>query len=227
MFQMKTKRSLLIFFLLIIVCSIVTISLTACSAMNSLSSTKNSIAKSQIAPVHLLSQSETVVAAAAPPALAASASNVGPIFLNISTISGGSPVKGRTGWIDIVSFSNGFNFSASSSTGGGGGKVTPEAFSVTKVLDKSSPKLFNSCCTGKNIGNVTLDLVNSNGQTYMEYKLANAMVSSIKPSGSTTTQPVEVVTFTYSQITWTYTDYSTSPPQVTTNSWNVLTNIGS
>ena len=53
-------------------------------------------------------------------------------------------------------------------------------FSLVKQLDKASPKLFQSCCTGEHIADVTLELCKAGGdkQKYMTYKFTDVLVSS-------------------------------------------------
>jgi type VI secretion system secreted protein Hcp len=51
----------------------------------------------------------------------------------------------------------------SQSTGAGAGKVTFNPFSITRKIDKASPKLFEMCCSGAAFANVALLLRKGSG----------------------------------------------------------------
>ena len=48
---------------------------------------------------------------------------------------------------------------------------------IIKVLDKSSPVLFQDDASAKLISSGTLELVRPDGQVFMDYKLSNVLVS--------------------------------------------------
>ena len=53
-------------------------------------------------------------------------------------------------------------------------------------------------------------------QTFLQYKLENVIVASVKPAGiSPEGQRLEEVTFSYGAITWTYTNMTTGSGQPT------------
>jgi type VI secretion system secreted protein Hcp len=99
-------------------------------------------------------------------------------------------------------------------------------------MDKSSPKLNLACCDGRNIPEVTIELVRaSDGEPYMKYKLKDVIISSYSVSGSTsgdTTVPTEEVTLNYTEIEWTYSklDRLGNIEEQTTATWNVLSPTG-
>ena len=87
---------------------------------------------------------------------------------------------------------------------------------VTKHKDQASPKLFKACCTGEQ-SDVELDLyrIKSDGteEKYYTIKLAEAIIVEMREYTPMTFLPdnkpyhdMEEVSFTYSKITWTYTD---------------------
>src|SRR5215471_10410507 len=88
-------------------------------------------------------------------------------FLKISTIPGESTDDKHKDWIEILSYHWGTSQAAAgahSMTGAHTGqRVDISDFSVVKQLDKTSPKLFQSCCTGEHIGDVTLELCKAVG----------------------------------------------------------------
>jgi len=89
--------------------------------------------------------------------------------------------------------------------GHAGQRVDIQDFSITKHLDKASPKLFLACCSGEHISDVTLELCRAAGdkQKYMTYKLSDVMVSSVRPGGSSgggDAIPLEEVTFRFAKV---------------------------
>jgi type VI secretion system secreted protein Hcp len=89
-------------------------------------------------------------------------------------------------------------------------------FKVIKRKDKASPKLFKACCTGEQC-TVELDYfeIKPDGaeSKYYSVKLENAIVVSMREHTPLTFLPdnkpyhdMEDVCFTYSKITWTYSD---------------------
>jgi type VI secretion system Hcp family effector len=71
------------------------------------------------------------------------------------------------------------------STGGGGGagKSSVHDIEITKVLDKSSPKLLSFCVKGTHIKKVTIELLKS-GKVLLKYTLSSVLVSSYRVSPS-------------------------------------------
>ena len=111
-------------------------------------------------------------------------------------------------WIGVDSYS--WSISGSQSSGAGGAS-TP-AFTdlmIVHRLDKSSVKLYEACSKGTLIREVILELRRSTGEKakYMEYKLSNAFVTSVKPTvnGSGDEVPTEQVSFRYEKIEYIYT----------------------
>ncbi len=136
-------------------------------------------------------------------------------FLKIDGIEGESTDDKHTNWIEVLSFSSGgLRQSASGSASTAGGATSQRAefsdFMIVKALDKSSPKLSQACAKGTHIKEVILEICRAGGDKvkWMEYKLGNCIVSSVKSegySGGNETLPLEVVTFNYGSIQWIYT----------------------
>ncbi|NQE45516.1 hypothetical protein C5S31_05790 [ANME-1 cluster archaeon GoMg2] len=94
--------------------------------------------------------------------------------------------------------------------GRGSGSSYHADFSVVTVIDKASPKLAVAVCDGMNISEITVEVCRAGGDKlkYMEYKMRNAIVSSVRTVGSVegiSRLPLEEVTFKYNRIEWTYT----------------------
>lgn len=135
-------------------------------------------------------------------------------FMKIEGIPGESTDDKHKEWIEILSYSYGVTqpASASASTAGGASaeRCDHQDFSIVKALDKATPKLFEACCTGQHIKEIKLELCRAGGDKvkYMEYKLTNVIVSSVRPSGSAQggeSLPLEEVTLNYGKIELTYT----------------------
>ena len=159
-------------------------------------------------------------------------------FLKIEGIDGESSDSAHDKWIEIFSFSHGVSQPASGSVSSGGGRSAERCdhsdFSVVKALDKASPKLNLYCSNGEHISNVILELCRAGGdkQKYMEYKLEDVIVTSVRPGGSAQggeALPLEEVSFCYGKISWTYTetDHKTGKPAGNVTSyWDLHANKG-
>lgn len=135
-------------------------------------------------------------------------------FLKIDGIPGESSDDKHKEWIEVLSYSHGVSQASSGSASTGGGRSAERCnhsdFSIVKALDKASPKLALACCNGTHIKEVKLELCRAAGDKtkYMEYKLSDAIVSSVRPGGAAQggeTLPLEEVAFSYGKIEWTYT----------------------
>ena len=135
-------------------------------------------------------------------------------FLKIDGIPGESTDDAHKDWIEVLSYNTGISQTASGSASSGGGASAERAdfqdFSIVKTLDKASPKVAVACADGSHIKEVKLELCRAGGDKlkYMEYKMSNCIVSSVRPGGSSQgveTLPLEEVTFVYGKIEWTYT----------------------
>jgi len=160
-------------------------------------------------------------------------------FLKISTVPGESTDDKHKDWIEILSYSWGVAQPATGSSSSGGARSAElcnhQDFSIVKTIDKASPKLFLACCKGEHIPEIKLDLCRATGdkQQYMEYKLTDVIISSVKPNGksASTSEPLpfEEVSFNYSKIelVYTETDHKTGKPKgdVKAN-WDLTSNKG-
>ena len=135
-------------------------------------------------------------------------------FLKIETIPGESTDSKHKDWIEILSYSHGVSQTPSGSLSSGGGASSQRCdhapMTITKALDKSSPKLAEACCKGDHISEVIVSLNRAGGdkEQYMQYKLMDVLITDVSPSGAAKgneTLPLETVSFVYGQIEWTYT----------------------
>jgi hypothetical protein len=88
--------------------------------------------------------------------------------------------------------------------GGGAGKVSVHEISVTKYVDKASPKLFQATSIGTHIPKVTIQLAKA-GKVYLQYTLTNVLITSVQLGGGGGSAPRENVTFAYGAIKIQYT----------------------
>lgn len=95
------------------------------------------------------------------------------------------------------------------------GKRVHNPLTITKVFDKSTPKLFQALATGERMSNVTLKYyrINPSGneEHYFTIKLEDAIIVSVKPwvpnaldQARERFTHMEDVSFTYSKIIWTW-----------------------
>ncbi|KUM03192.1 type VI secretion system tube protein Hcp [Chromobacterium subtsugae] len=134
-------------------------------------------------------------------------------FLKIDGIPGESGDDKHKDWIEIQSFSHKLEqpAQASASTAGGATaeRVNHGVYEITHFLDKASPKIYEACCTGKHIKDITIELCRAGGDKvkYMEIKMEQVLISKVEPQGSATDSgfPSEKVSFSYGKIKWTYT----------------------
>jgi type VI secretion system secreted protein Hcp len=158
-------------------------------------------------------------------------------FLKIDGIDGESTDAAHKNWIELVSFTHGMSQTASSvvSSSGGGtsGRVNMQDFSVVKHFDSATPKLAEACCTGKHFPTIQMDICRAGGDKlkYMEYKLTESIVSSVRPGGSAQggdEVPLEEVSFNFGKIEWTYTHQKRADGSgggVVASGWDLRTNV--
>jgi type VI secretion system secreted protein Hcp len=111
-------------------------------------------------------------------------------FLKIADIKGESSDKNHEDEINVLSWSWGMTQSGTTtSTGGGGGagKVSVQDLSFTKIVDKSTPKLYEKLASGKIIPEIELlisDKKYSGNESYLTFILTNVLVSSVSIADS-------------------------------------------
>ncbi|MGI8742111.1 MAG: Hcp family type VI secretion system effector [Bryobacteraceae bacterium] len=135
-------------------------------------------------------------------------------FVKIDGIPGESTDDKHKDWIEVLSFNHGVtqpsSATASSAGGGTAERTEHQDFSITKFVDKASPKLYESCSSGKHIKEVTIEMCRASGDKlkYMEVKMEQVIISHVAPGGTSKGEhgfPTEAVSFNYGTIKWTYT----------------------
>jgi len=121
------------------------------------------------------------------------------------------PSTSKQNAIDILSFSFGATQTAVIGVGSSGGEARSgranlQDISIMKVLDKTSPLLFDDCVTGNYLPSVDIIYDKPMGddqQDYYKIHLENALITSIQHSGSNE-NPTESISFAYSKIKVSY-----------------------
>jgi type VI secretion system secreted protein Hcp len=132
-------------------------------------------------------------------------------FIKIDGIPGESTDDKHKDWIEVLSYSFGVSQPASATASSSGGAAAERAnfqdISIVKTLDKASPKLALACASGQHIKEITIELCRAGGDKvpYMEYKMSEAIISSVSVGGGGGGEPTESLTFNYAKIQWTYT----------------------
>lgn len=110
------------------------------------------------------------------------------MFLKCTDLPGESVDKTYAGCIDVLAWSWGMSQSGTTHAGpgAGAGKVNVQDLSLTKWVDKSSPKLQLFCCNGKHIPTALL-VVRKAGGTPVEYikiTMSDIIITSVSTGGS-------------------------------------------
>ena len=154
------------------------------------------------------------------------------MFLKIDGIQGESADDKHKGWMEINSYEwdveQPTSISASTAGGGSSERASFGPLIIGKELDKASPKLALACADGTHIKEVILELCRAGGDKlkYMEYKLSNVIIGSVRVGGSSGI-PNEIVSFNYGKIEWTYTKQNRADGAGAGNiaaGWNLETN---
>jgi type VI secretion system secreted protein Hcp len=143
-----------------------------------------------------------------------------PIHLSVEgetqgKIDGSCTIQGRENTILVEGLEHNVSIPRDPQTGLPAGKRIHGPLTITKVIDKSSPKLFQALCSGEHLKEVKLEFYRISKQgkeeKYFTTKLQNAIVVSVRPwipnvlqKENSDLQHMEDVSFTYEKIIWTW-----------------------
>ncbi len=135
------------------------------------------------------------------------------MFLQMDGLPGESTDADHVDWIDVLSYEWGVSQPSAGVISSGISRSSEFAlhtdFTITKTLDKTSPKLTLYCSKGQHISEATLVIcLAEGGGQIMEYRMMDVIVSSVLVSGTAGLEmlPTEQIGLTYSQIEWIYTE---------------------
>ena len=129
-------------------------------------------------------------------------------FLKIEGIDGESKAQGHQNWLEVTSIAWGRGapqgvaeggMAGRSSAGEARGASGPGQMTITKTMDKASPKLMQAMASGRHIASAQLDLAKP-GAPAMRYNFQSVIISSYRQMGSQGGQPVEQVTINFEKV---------------------------
>jgi type VI secretion system secreted protein Hcp len=136
-------------------------------------------------------------------------------FANFGDIKGESTDKDHKDWVMITSYNQSVTQPPSVTQKSAGGRSAEAAtfseFTITKLMDAATPKLFEAACKGTHLKEVTIDLLRAGGDSpvkYMEIKLKEVMISGVIHNADPTGDaqfPTETINMTYGAVEYTYT----------------------
>ena len=149
-------------------------------------------------------------------------------FVRFEGVEGEAVDLDHLGWSDLLSFNKAISSSQSDRTSScRGGGTTAADISLTKEVDKATPKLQEACLTGKVFPkleiHVTASYAGTGRLTYYAYELTNARVASYSASGSSREVPTETLSLNFEKIKVTYTEYDSAGSEIETveHTWKI------
>jgi type VI secretion system secreted protein Hcp len=138
-----------------------------------------------------------------------------PIFMHFDGIDGNVTAKGYEKWIEVNSFQLGAGRGISTPTGGADNREASAAsvseVTVSKAMDKASPKLFEAGLVG-NAGKTVKIVVTRTGKELKElciYKFEDTLVSGYTVSSGGDT-PSESLSLNFVKFEYSYTGSDTT-----------------
>jgi len=128
-------------------------------------------------------------------------------------IEGSCDQKGREGTILVQGLDHSVNIPSDLQTGLATGKRVHGSLTITKVVDKASPLLYQALCTGEHLKAVGIKLYriakDGSEEHYFTTTLSNAIIVSMHPyipncldKSTASLSHMEEVSFTYQKISW-------------------------
>lgn len=134
------------------------------------------------------------------------------IYVKYDGIDGEATQEDHKKWLDVSSLQWGVGRGISMTSGSTANREASEPsvseVTLTKMMDSSSPKFFTESCTGAAGKKVVIHLVTtgSPGNTYAEYTLTDALVSSYSMS-SGGDRPSESISLSFTKLEFKFTPY--------------------
>jgi type VI secretion system secreted protein Hcp len=134
------------------------------------------------------------------------------IYVKYDGIDGEATHETHKKWLDAGSLQFGVGRSISTPAGSTANREASEPsvseVTISKLMDSASPKLFTESCTGAAGKKVQIHLVStgSPGNTYVEYTLTNALISSYSVSTGGD-RPSESVSISFTKLEYKFIPY--------------------
>lgn len=146
-------------------------------------------------------------------------------YLKIDGIAGESQKAGHVGEIEMDDWAFGETNSGASSHGQatGTGRVSMQDFRFSKPVDSSSPKLFQTCASGKHIKNAVFTARRSGTDggapiDYLKVTFGDLIISSYDTSATGVNgAPRETISFNFSNLKMDYVEVKSGNPAGTTS----------
>ena len=129
------------------------------------------------------------------------------MFLKIDGVAGESADAKHKGEIEILSFSWGVSQASTSSPGQwGSGKQSVQDFSISKTVDRASPKLMLACATGEHFKKAVLYCRKAGKEQsdFLAITLNDCLISSFAPGGHSSGYPMDQFSLNFASIQFNY-----------------------
>jgi type VI secretion system secreted protein Hcp len=134
---------------------------------------------------------------------------------NQGKIEGSCRVTGHEGMIIVQGLDHTVTIPTNPQTGQAAGKRVHGAMTLTKEVDKSSPKIYQALCSGEQMKEVRLEYYRispaGKEEKYYTVKLSNAIVVNVRAwvpnclvSDNSQLGHMEDIAFTYEKVVWTW-----------------------
>ena len=140
-------------------------------------------------------------------------------FVKIAGIDGESTDKEHKGWIELHSYTFGSLQEQTGSSISKGGALTSgrshiQDFTISKDIDKATPKLLEACLKGKHIDKIELSVARQTGADggateFFTYTLEQCLCTGVSQGGGGDSLPTESVSFVGVKHAWKYTETDT------------------
>ncbi len=149
------------------------------------------------------------------------------IYARIDGIDGEATDENHKGWIEIDSMNFGVHVPESGATGQSRrrGSVIVEDITMTKEIDKASPKIAEDVCTGRTVEVVELEIMApglSGPRLVVRYELENVVIKGFWHEADTEDGLWDAFTLSYEGITMTYTEYDEQGKPVGDTEWKYV-----
>lgn len=132
------------------------------------------------------------------------------IFMQIPDVPGEAKAKGFEELIECQQLGHGVSQAATSTQSGslGDANCTHQDFSISKLVEASSPQLLEHCCKATDFAEIKITVTKTVQGTQIPYfvvTLSKCILSSVSYSGDAEGAPMETLSINYGKVNWEYT----------------------